>query len=60
MKKIYVIPTIHVDSILPEEMLAASPGYGGTTDEESGNLSRQGGYSHHTNDVWGGEEDEEF
>ena len=43
MKKIYRHPkTINV-KVEPTKIMAGSPDYGGTTEETSGNLSRDGG-----------------
>lgn len=39
MKKKYFAPNMEVVKIQTQQMLAASPGYGGTTDATSGNLA---------------------
>ena len=41
MKKTYIEPKNTVVRINMETMVATSPGYGGTTTENSGNLSRE-------------------
>lgn len=43
MKKIYQNPEIKIVKVQTAQMVAASPGYGGSTTETSGNLSREGG-----------------
>ncbi len=41
MKKIYINPEINVVKIQPAQMIANStPGYGGTTNETSGNAAK--------------------
>lgn len=43
MKKIYINPEINVVKIQPAQMIANStPGYGGTTNETSGNAAKGG------------------
>ena len=39
MKKTYIIPTLEVVRVQTQQMLASSPGYGGSTDATSGNLA---------------------
>ncbi|MBR1665555.1 MAG: hypothetical protein IJ699_04945 [Bacteroidaceae bacterium] len=41
MKKTYQNPKINIVKIQATQILAGSPGYGGTTDATSGNLSRE-------------------
>lgn len=41
MKKTYINPNINIVIIQASQILAGSPGYGGTTNETSGNLSRE-------------------
>ena len=55
MKKIYQNPETKIVKIQTQyQMLAGSPGYGGTTTETSGNLSRRG------NSVWDEDDEEEY
>ena len=44
MKKTYINPTMTIVKIQTAQMLAASPGYGGSTTETSGNLSRESSF----------------
>jgi hypothetical protein len=44
MKKTYINPTMTIVKIQTAQMIAASPNYGGTTTETSGNLSREGSF----------------
>lgn len=39
MKKTYFIPSLEVVRVQTQQMLASSPGYGGTTTATSGNLA---------------------
>ena len=39
MKKIYKNPEMKVVKVQMAQLMAGSPGYGGTTDETSGNLA---------------------
>lgn len=41
MKKLYEIPAVQVVALQTAQLMAASPVFGGTTDETSGNLSRE-------------------
>ena len=41
MKKTYIAPSFIIVDLKPRQILAASPGYGGTTALGSGNLSRE-------------------
>ena len=41
MKKIYQNPEITVVKVQTSQMMAGSPGYGGTTNETSGNLAKE-------------------
>ena len=43
MKKIYQNPKIEIIKVQTTQMIANSPGYGGTTDANRNNLSRQDG-----------------
>ena len=43
MKKTYQNPEIKIVSVQTTPILAGSPGYGGSTNETRGNLSRQYG-----------------
>ena len=52
MKKTYQHPTTIVVKVHPVLLNSASPGYGGTTNATSGNLSRRGDDS-----FWDDEED---
>ena len=52
MKKIYQNPEIKIVKVKTAQMIAASPGYGGTTTAGSGNLSREYGGS-----LWDDDED---
>ena len=40
MKKIYMNPEITVIRVEAAQLMVTSPGYGGSTDGQSGNLSR--------------------
>ena len=51
MKKTYQNPEMKIVKIQVSQMIAASPGYGGTTDKTSGNASRRFG------GVWDDDED---
>lgn len=42
MKKTYQQPEIETITLQTTQMLASSPGYGGTTEDESGNLAPEG------------------
>lgn len=42
MKKIYQNPEIKVVNIQTSHMMVASPGYGGTTNQTSGNFAKGG------------------
>jgi hypothetical protein len=41
MKKLYEIPAVQVVALQTAQLMAASPVFGGTTDETGGNLSRE-------------------
>ena len=41
MKKTYIIPTMDIVKVQTTQMMASSPVYGGSTNEISGNLSRE-------------------
>lgn len=41
MKKIYQNPQIQIVKLQTAQIIASSPGYGGTTTATSGNLSRE-------------------
>ena len=41
MKKTYIIPTLDIVKVHAPQLMAGSPGYGGTTDATSDNLSRE-------------------
>ena len=41
MKKLYEIPAVQVVALQTAQLMAASPVFGGTTDETSGSLSRE-------------------
>ena len=41
MKKTYKNPELQVVKIQTQQMLAGSPGYGGTTEQTGGNLVRE-------------------
>lgn len=43
MKKTYQNPEIKIVKVQTAQIMAASPGYGGSTNETEGNLSRRGG-----------------
>ena len=59
MKKIYQIPATQVVNINGQQILAGSPGYGGNTEETSGNLSRYSGgiWDGHRNSLCDDDED---
>ena len=57
MKQKYLIPDIELIDAQMEDMIAASPGYGGTTDATEGNLSRQDDTNYGDLNVW--DDDEE-
>ena len=52
MKKTYQNPEMKIVKIQVSQMIAASPGYGGTTDATYGNASRRGG------SLWDDDDDE--
>ena len=41
MKKLYEIPAVQVVALQTAQLMAASPVFGGTTEETEGNLSRE-------------------
>ena len=41
MKKLYEIPAVQVVALQTAQLMAASPVFGGTTEETGGNLSRE-------------------
>ena len=43
MKKLYEIPAVQVVALQTAQLMAASPVFGGTTEETEGNLSREFG-----------------
>lgn len=43
MKKLYEIPAVQVVALQTAQLMAASPVFGGTTEETGGNLSREFG-----------------
>ena len=51
MKKIYQNPEIKIVKVQTAQIMVASPGYGGSTTETAGNLSRRGG------SLWDDDED---
>lgn len=50
MKKIYMIPTTQVVKLQTAGMIAGSLPYGGTTEQTSGNFSREGSFWDDDND----------
>ena len=55
MKKIYQNPEIKIVKVQTAQMVAASPGYGGSTGETSGNLSRE-----FRGSLWDDDEDDDY